>query len=192
MTLTHSPPRAGEEIVCRSFRRTQIGQTAARQNKRIISLWCLCEMDFAGEWGDCSVCDLWLSVSDVWACVIFQLSFNHGMSTQTSCSAPSQGIFFAFFLTFIQLYIKDVSDSWVHLPPFFWKGKYSSTCRQETAVERIFQKQKNRKNDSLSHHWRLVSSSSVCPPLAVRTQKTWVKLAWCQKIGVPFDKGGIE
>lgn len=116
MTLTHSPPRAGEEIVCGSFRRTQIGQTAARQNKRIISHWCLCEMDFAGERGDCSVCDLWLSVSDVWACVIFQLSFIRGMSTQTSCSFA--GNLFHFFLDIhtVIAYIKDVSDFWVFLP----------------------------------------------------------------------------
>lgn len=83
-------PRAGEEIVCRSFRRTQIGQTAVRQNKRIISRWYLFKVDF--KEASRGLLYAWSVVDCVWAtwlvCACVFSTFIH----QKKCQLKALGL----------------------------------------------------------------------------------------------------
>lgn len=92
---------ADKEIVCRSLKQTQIGQTAVRQNKRIISCWYLREVDFQ---------DVSRGLQCVWSVVhcVSQLSSVAIFPTLLLQRIPSQSAesffeklvpFFFFFLT---------------------------------------------------------------------------------------------
>lgn len=83
--------------MCRSLRRTRVGQTTAGQTKRIISRWHLCKVDFEEVSRGIAVCVICGRLSKSLGLGLCIFNFHSSRKCQLKALALSQGLF-CFFL----------------------------------------------------------------------------------------------